>query len=221
MHGRNLAMRVFSVSVIWSGALGAWRCATTVLHFPEIICQSNSVAVQWLGITSLSGDSCFPSVCLQGNQGSLCPDSLTKLSLKKYILQKSTWWNFCCRGRIKVMLVDDCFQWKCLSSLPITAAAAAAARKSTATASQRRKKNITLTERQSSGSCIDFLEMKFYVLVMNSENSLPSHYIFWRAGKSHPYSTWKPALSRVAKHRAPWLSVCVSSVSDETGRLHF
>lgn len=36
----------FSVNVVTSEAVRAWRRAITVQHFPEIICQSNSVAVQ-------------------------------------------------------------------------------------------------------------------------------------------------------------------------------
>lgn len=36
----------------------------------------------------------------------------------------------------------------------------------------------TLTERQDSGSCIDFLEMKFHFWVMNFERALPSRLPF-------------------------------------------
>lgn len=77
-------------------------------------------------------------------------------------------------------------------SLLITAAVA---RKSTAAASQSK---TTLTERQSSDSCIDFLEMKFHFFFFFWwwTLSAPRHLItFWWARKSKLYTTWKPGLS--------------------------
>lgn len=74
------------------------------------------------------------------------------------------------------------------------------------------------------GSSIDFLEMKFYVLLMNSKNTLPSPH--FPAGLETPFILHMEALTgpgwaELRGKASGWMTqcLCVFSASDETGGL--